>query len=422
MNAATFRTLGHRLVDWVADYWDRVESLPVRSPLAPGQVAARLPAAAPEAPDDWEAILADLDEVVVPGLTHWQHPSFFAYYPANVSGPSVLGELVSAGLGAQGMLWQTSPAMTEVETRVLDWMADLLGLSAEFRSDAPTGGGVIQGTASEATLVSLLAARARAGGPVAELCVYTSSQAHSSVVKAAMVAGLAQGPDDRRQVRLIPVDDALQMRPDALTAAIRADRAAGMTPAWVCATVGTTGTAAVDPVPAIADVIEAEAPQAWLHVDSAYAGVLGLCPEHRHLLAGVERADSLVVNAHKWLLTNFDCSLFWTRDRPAVLDALSITPDYLRNAASDSGSVIDYRDWQVPLGRRFRALKLWFVLRHYGAEGLRRYLRAHVELARSFEAKVRSDPRFICVGDRHAALVCFRLGSGDGPTRALLGA
>jgi aromatic-L-amino-acid decarboxylase len=420
MDAATFRALGHRLVDWVANYWERVEDLPVRPPVQPGDIADRLPARAPEDPEDWDTILADLDRVIMPGITHWQHPGFFAYYPSNTSGPSVLGELVAAGLGAQGMLWQTSPAMTEVESRVMDWMVDLLGLPTAFRTDAGPGGGVIQGTASEATLVSLLAARARAGVPLDQLTVYTSGQAHSSVVKAAMVAGLASGPEDTRQIRTIDVDADYRMRPEALAEAIRSDIAAGRHPTWVCATIGTTGTAAVDPVAQIADVLEAEAPDAWLHVDSAFAGVLGLCPEHRGLFTGLDRADSLVVNAHKWLLTNFDCSLFWTRDRAALLRALSITPEYLRNAATESGDVIDYRDWQIQLGRRFRSLKLWFVLRHYGAEGLRTYLRQHMDLAADFEARVRAHPALEIVGDRVTSLVCFRVRSGDTDSRALL--
>ncbi len=422
MDAETFRALGHQLVDWVAEYWERVESLPVRSELAPGDVSAMLPESAPEEPEDWSAILSDLERVIVPGTTHWQHPGFFAYFPANVSGPSVLGELVSAGLGAQGMLWQTSPAMTELETRVLDWMAQLLGLSPAFRSDAPggMGGGVIQGTASEATLVSMLAARSRHDVPLAKLRVYASEQTHSSAVKAAMIAGLATGPDDDRQVRQIPVDEQFRMRPEALAAAIRSDREAGAVPIWVCATVGTTGTCAVDPVSAVADVIASEAPDAWLHVDGAFAGVLALCPEHRHLFEGVDRADSVVVNAHKWLLTNFDCSLFWSRDRASLLRALSITPEYLRNAATESGSVIDYRDWQIPLGRRFRSMKLWFVLRHYGASGLRTFLRQHIALAGDFAARVDAHPGLERVAPVHTSLVCFRAVEGNEASRALL--
>ncbi len=404
MSPEEFRRLGHQAVDFVADYWERVGERPVLCPLAPGETAARMPAAAPERGESWEAIFRDLDEVIVPGLTHWQSPNFFAYFPANGSFPAIIGDLISTGLGVQGMLWATSPACTEVETRVMDWMARMLGLPEAFLSTG-SGGGVIHGTASEAVLTALVAARhAR---PSVHPMIYASTQAHSSVVKAAMIAGLASGPDDRSHVRLIPTDANYAMRADLLEAAMAEDAAAGRTPLFVCATIGTTGSTAVDPVEAIGRVCVKHG--AWLHVDAAFSGAALLCEEHRWMSRGVELADSFCFNPHKWMLTSFDCSCFWVRDRAALTGALSITPEYLRNAATQSGKVIDYRDWQIPLGRRFRSLKLWMVIRHYGVEGLRAYVREHVRLAALFENLVKTDPRFEVVTPRTVSLVCFRL-------------
>jgi aromatic-L-amino-acid/L-tryptophan decarboxylase len=444
MSPNQFRALGHRMVDWVAAYMERVADLPVLSQTTPGEVAAKLPphppevgiGGAPPAPStsrppggssgdaaaaSWDAVFADIDRIILPGLTHWQSPNFFAFFPCNASGPAILGEILSAGLNVNGMLWATSPAATELEARVMDWLGEMIGLSAEFLSGG-AGGGVIQGTASESTLIAMLAARARmlqradSGSASPHLVAYTSTQAHSSVIKAAMIAGLARGPDDRAHLRLVDVDDDYAMRPDLLERAIREDLAAGRTPFYVCATVGTTSSTAIDPVPAIASVLGrtgAAAAGAWLHVDAAHAGAACICPEFRHLLAGVVgeggRADSLCFNPHKWLLTNFDCDCFWTRDRASLLGALSVTPEYLRNAASESGAVTDYRDWQIPLGRRFRALKLWFVIRHYGVQGLRAYIREHLRLAQLFEDAVRADPRFEVSAPRTVNLVCFRL-------------
>ena len=327
-------------------------------------------------------MLRDVDQIIMPGLTHWQSPNFFAYFPANASGPSILGDLLSSGLGVQGMLWATSPACTELETHVLDWLVDLLGLPERFRSST-AGGGVIQDSASSSTLTALLAARERASGgavnehgaghgaPRQRLTVYTSRDAHSSIEKAVKIAGLG-----RDNLRLVDTDGRHAMRVDALEAALAADRDAGAIPAMVCATVGTTSSGAVDPVRAIGALCRRE--QVWLHVDAAHAGSATICPEHRRLIDGVEHADSYTFNPHKWLLTNFDCSCFWVADRAALIDALSVLPEYLRNRATDSGAVIDYRDWHVPLGRRFRALKLWFVIRHYGAEGLRAHVRTSI--------------------------------------------
>jgi len=432
MSSAEFRERGHEMVDWIADYWDRLDQWPVRSQVSPGDIAAKLPDNPPEhpgGPEEWSAIFQDLEEIIVPGITHWQHPGFFAYFPANASGPSVLGELLSAGLGAQGMLWQTSPAMTEVETRMLDWMVGAFGLPDAFHTARSNGlgGGVIQSTASEATLVAMLAARPRAlrsnpGLSADSLTAYASEQAHSSVIKAAMIAGLAAHPDDFSQVRKIEVDATMGMDINQLARRMEEDREAGRVPFFVCATVGTTATTGIDPVDGVSGVLGSGGERPWLHVDAAFAGVMALCPEYRHLFRGVDAADSFVVNAHKWLLTNFDCSLFWVRDRHALLSALAITPDYLRNAATESGQVIDYRDWQIPLGRRFRALKLWFVLRHYGLEGLRSHLRKHMDMAAQFEQWVQEDSRFEVVAPRTSSLVCFRPVGSDAQAHALLDA
>ena len=430
MGPEEFRELGHRMVDWIADYMGRVDDLPVRSPVEPGWVLSRLPAHPPEeglaaSGGSWDEVFADLDATIVPALMHWQSGRFFGYFPCNSTGPGILGELLSAGLGVQGMLWQTSPACTELETRVLDWMAELIGLPERFRSGSARGGGVIQGTASESTLVAMVAARervrSRIGNDPGELVAYASTQAHSSVRKAAMIAGVAGGLRDDVHLRTIDTDERLAMDPRALAEAISEDLDFGRIPFFVCATVGTTSTTAMDPIGAVREAMgEAAHLMAWLHVDAALAGAACVCPEHRGLLAGVEGADSICFNPHKWLLTNFDCDCFWTSDRVSLTRALSITPEYLRNAPSESGRVIDYRDWQIPLGRRFRALKLWFVIRHYGAEGLRAHVRRGIGLAEAFEGWVRADARFEVVAPRTLNLVCFRLKADDGANLDLL--
>ena len=414
MTPDELRRHGHAVVDWVADYLERVGTLPVVPDVAPGAVRAALPLSPPERGEPFEDVLADVDRVVVPGLVHWQSPGFFAYFPCNGSGPAILGELLSAGLGVQGMLWATSPAATELETHVLDWVVELLGLPERFSSRG-SGGGVIQDSASSATLCALLAARERAGGPYDELTGYTSSQAHSSVEKAWRIAGLR--PD---HLRLVDVDGSYAMRPDVLAAAVAVDVAAGLRPAFAVATVGTTSSNAMDPVGAVADVMAAEG--AWTHVDAAMAGTAAVCPEYRWIHDGLERADSYCFNPHKWMFTSFDCDCFYVADRGALIRALSVVPEYLRNEATESGAVIDYRDWQVPLGRRFRALKLWFVIRHYGAEGLRHHVREHVALAQDLAAWVRADPRLVLAAEPPLNLVCVRHAGGDEPTQALLDA
>ena len=411
MDSEAFRANGYALVDWITTYLERVEELPVRAEVTPGEVRDRLPVSPPEQGEPFAAMLADVDDVVVPGLTHWQSPRFFAYFPANSSGPSVLGELLSAGLGVQGMLWSTSPAATELEMCVLDWVRQLLDLPDRF-SFAGRGGGVIEDSASSANLCALLAARHRAGGHDPALVAYTSEHTHSSVDKALRVAGFAP-----EQTRRVPVDAAHAMRPEAFAELAAADRAAGLRPFFLVATVGTTSSMAIDPVGALGETCARHG--VWLHVDAAMAGAAAVCPELRWVHEGLEGADSYCVDAHKWLFTNFDCTAFYVADRDALTGALSVQPEYLRNAASDSGAVIDYRDWQVPLGRRFRALKLWFVIRHYGAAGLRHHIGAHVSLATDFAGWVRADERFVLLAST-LNLVCFAHRDGDAASAALL--
>jgi aromatic-L-amino-acid decarboxylase len=418
-----FRREGRAVIDWIADYWATLPGRPIMPSVAPGDVRARLPARAPEAAEGLAAVLADLERIIVPGLTHWQHPCFFGFFPASTSGPSILGELLSAGLGVQGMQWATSPACTELETHVLDWLRDLLGLPDRFASHGP-GGGVIQDSASSGTLVALLAARERATaarrlatGLAADdlpLVAYASSDAHSSVEKAAGIAGLG-----RAGLRRIRLDATGRMDTTALAAAMDADRAAGRVPCFVVATVGTTACGAIDAVPAIAAL--AARHQAWLHVDAAWAGAAAICPEFRGpLVAGAEGADSWGFNPHKWLLVNFDCHALWVADRGPLVAALSMKPEYLRNRASESGTVIDYCDWQIPLGRRFRALKLWMTLRMLGAEALRDHIRRHVAWAAEFADLVAADSRFDLLLPPNLALVCFALAAGDAATQGLL--
>ncbi len=406
-----FRELGHRVVDYIARYYELLESGDpprVLSEVEPGAIAAQLPERVSEQgvsldEGGLDVLLRDLDELVMPGLTHWQHPNFYAFFPANSSFPAILGDLVASGLAVQGMLWQTSPACTEIETAVLDQVARLIGLPESYTS--ADGGGVIQGTASEATLAAMVAARDRAAAttPGADLVAYTSTQAHSSIVKAAMICGLG-----RERVRLIETDATLAMDPVKLREAIEEDRIAGRVPCFIGATLGTTSSGAVDPLDAIGEI--AAEFDCWLHVDAAWAGSALVCEEHRWMLEGIERAASFSFNPHKWLLTNFDCALMWLNGRARreeLIGAMSIVPEYLRNRASDAGAVIDYRDWHVPLGRRFRAMKLWFVLRHYGAQGLRAHIRLGCGLAERLERVMRADERVEVLAARSLSLLCF---------------
>jgi aromatic-L-amino-acid decarboxylase len=402
MTPEEFRAAGHRLIDWLADYRARVETLPVMARTAPGEIKAQLPAAPPEHPEPFAAILSDLDAIVTPGLSHWQHPRFFGYFPCNGLPASVLGDFVSTGLGVLGLSWQSSPALTEVEEVTTDWMRQMTGLSSAWS-------GVIQDTASTCTLLALLCARERAtayslsrGGLQAEaqpLTVYASAQSHSSVEKAALLAGFG-----RENLRLIPHDAAFAMRPDALDAAIARDLASGSKPCAIVATTGTTTSTALDPVEKIAAI--AKTRNVWLHVDAAMAGSAMVLPECRWMWQGIEAADSLVLNSHKWLGVAFDCSLYYVRDPEHLVRVMSTNPSYLRSSADDQ--VKNLRDWGLPLGRRFRALKLWFAIREQGVEGLRTRLRRDLANAQWFAEQVRAAKRWKVLAPVPLQTVCVR--------------
>jgi aromatic-L-amino-acid decarboxylase len=403
MDLEEFRREAHAAVDWMADYLRDVGERRVVTSALPGDLRRALPATPPEAPEPFARVMADFQGLIVPGMTHWNHPGWFAYFPANNSPPSIIAEMLTAAIGAQCMSWQTSPAATELEQVVMDWLRQLIGLPADMK-------GVIQDTASTSTLVALLTARERAtrfgygkAGARAEgargLTVYTSREAHSSVVKGVKLAGY--GTD---QLRLVEVDEAFAMRPESLAALMEADVRAGLLPACVVATVGTTSSSAIDPLPALAAITHRHG--AWLHVDAAYGGSAAILPEKRHILAGAELADSLVFNPHKWLFTNFDCSAYFTRDVESLLHTFQASAEYLKTPHDQE--VVNFRDWGVQLGRRFRALKLWFVLRTFGAEGLRTRLREHLRLAQLFRGWVEADPDFEVLAPTPLALVCFR--------------
>ncbi len=385
MDISRFRTSGHELIDWVADYLENIEERPVRSEVAPGEIASRLPQEPPREGEPMDVIFKDFRSLILPGITHWQHPNWYAYFPANNSPESVLAELLTAGLGAQGMVWQTSPAATELEERVLDWLRRMIGLPEGFS-------GVIQDTASTATLCALLSARERATGFESNekglrrpLTVYASSETHSSLEKGVKIAGYG-----RENLRIVPVDESFAMIPEALEEAVRRDKAAGFQPAFVVATLGTTSSTAVDPLRPIGEIAARHG--LWLHVDAAYAGTAALCPENRWILDGAERMDSFVFNPHKWMLTNFDCSAYFVKDPGALIRTFEIHPEYLKTGVDPY--VKNYRDWGIQLGRRFRALKLWFVIRSYGVEGLRAFVREHQRLAGLFRGWVEAEPGF----------------------------
>ncbi|MER3455867.1 MAG: amino acid decarboxylase [candidate division GAL15 bacterium] len=396
-----FAPSAEAVVRWIQDYLEGAERYPVLSRVQPGQLRATLPASPPVEPEPFEAVWDDFHRVVLPGVTHWNHPAFFAYFAITGSAPGVLGEMLSAALNVNGMLWRTCPAATELEQVVLDWLRQMLGLPEQF--------GVIMDTASVATLCAVAAAReglglgirtrGMAGRPdLPRLRLYTSEQAHSSVEKAAIILGLGQ-----EGVRKIPTDDAYRMRPDALEDALREDVRAGWVPVCVVATVGTTSTTSVDPVAEVAQVCERYG--VWLHVDAAYGGAAAIVPEMRWVLRGCERADSFLVNPHKWLFTPIDCTAFYTR-RPEVLRAaFSLVPEYLQTPAGD---VVNYMDYGVQLGRRFRALKLWMVIRMFGVRGLQEALRGHLQLAREFAGWVDASEEFERVAPVPFSTVCFR--------------
>ena len=401
MDSEEFRRHAHTFVDWMADYLATVERHPVKSPARPGDIAAKLAAGPPAVGEPIERIFADFERDVMPGITHWQHPGFFAYFPANSSPPSVLAEMLTATLGAQCMLWQTSPAATEMETRVLDWLRQMTGLPEGLT-------GVIQDSASSAILCAILTAREKATGwranedglgALPPITVYCSEETHSATEKGVKVAGLG-----RANLRKIPVDEHFAMRPEALAEAMASDRARGMIPACVIASLGTTGASGFDPLRPIGEICRRF--DAFLHVDAAWAGSALILPEERWMLDGVELCDSFVFNPHKWLLTNFDCSAHFVRDPDSLVRTLEITPAFLKTR--EHRQVIDYRDWSVPLGRRFRALKLWFVIRSYGVERLQAIIRGHIALARAAADWIGAAPDFELVAPARLALFCFR--------------
>lgn len=402
MDPEEFRAAGHQLIDWIADYRARLASLPVMAQTGPGEVKALLPAQPPSAPEPMAEILADLDRVVVPGLSLWQHPSFFGYFPSNASLASVLGDFASTGLGVLGLAWQSSPALTEVEEVAVDWLRQMVGLSEAWS-------GVIQDTASTSTMIALVCARERStdyalvrGGLQAEarpLIVYASAHGHSSVEKAALLAGFG-----RENVRLVPHDERYAMKPEALEARIAEDRAAGALPCAVVATTGTTTSTALDPIAPLAALAARE--KLWLHVDAAMAGSAMILPECRWMWEGVEGADSLVLNVHKWLGVAFDCSVYYVRDPEHLVRVMSTNPSYLQTAAD--GRVKNYRDWGIPLGRRFRALKLWFLLREQGVEALRDRLRRDLENARWLAAEAQRAPGWKVLAPVVLQTVCLR--------------
>jgi len=401
MSADEFRTRGHEMVEWIARFMENPERFPVLARVAPGDIRNALPAAAPESGEDFGAIMADFDRILMPGMTHWSHPGFMAYFSITASAPGVLADFVASALNQQAMLWRTSPSATELEEVVMGWLRQLIGLPDIFE-------GVIYDTASVSSLHAIAAAREAAvpqvrqlglaGRPdVPRLRVYCSDQTHSSIDKGVILAGLGH-----EALRRIPSDAAFRMRPDELRAAIAEDRAAGILPIAVVATVGTTSTTSVDPVAAIADICESE--HVWLHIDSAYAGVAAMLPEHAHILAGAERADSLVVNPHKWLFTPFDLSAFFCRRMDVVRQAFALTPEYLKTP----DAARNLMDTGVQLGRRFRSLKLWMILRYFGAEGVRDRLRYHIALAQELAGWVDASPDFERLAPTIFSVVCFR--------------
>jgi aromatic-L-amino-acid/L-tryptophan decarboxylase len=402
MTAEEFRRYGHQLIDWLADYHAQLADRPVRARTQPGAIKAALPTSPPTKPEPFASVLDDLDRLIVPGLSLWQHPRFFGYFPANALPAGILGDLVSTGLGVIGLSWQSSPALTEVEEVVTDWVRQMVGLSADWS-------GVIQDTASTCALVALICARERAtayalsrGGLQGEtrpLCVYVSAHSHSSVDKGALLAGFG-----RDNLRLVPFDESYAMRPDALAASIEADRAAGHLPCAIVATTGTTATTALDPIRPIAAIARQHG--IWLHVDAAMAGSAMILPECRWMWEGIEDADSLVINAHKWLGAPFDCSLYYVRDPEHLVRVMSTNPSFLQSSVD--GQVKNLRDWGIPLGRRFRALKLWFLIREQGVAALQSRLRRDMGLARSFAEEVAATPDWRVLAPVRLQTVCVR--------------
>jgi aromatic-L-amino-acid/L-tryptophan decarboxylase len=411
LNPEDVRSYLHKSVDFIYDYYKSVESLPVLPDVQPGYLLPRLQSAPPTSSAPFDVAMKELREAVVPGMTHWASPNFFAFFPSTNSAAAIAGDLIASAMNTVGFTWQAAPAATEMEVLALDWLAQLLRLPTTFMSRG-TGGGVILGTTSEAMLVTLVTARdaalRRCGSEgvagMTRLTVYAADQTHSTFFKACRLAGF-----DPANIRSIPTSAETDygLDPKNLLDIMRADVAAGLVPTYICATVGTTSSNAVDPVGAVADV--ANLFDAWVHVDAAYAGSACICPEFRHHLAGVERVDSISMSPHKWLMTCLDCTCLWVRDAQRMTGSLETNPEYLKNDASESGAVTDLKDMQVGVGRRFRGLKLWMVMRTYGAAKLQDHIRSDVAMAKAFEDAVRADHRFEVVVPRNFALVCFRI-------------
>ncbi|KAI1297692.1 Aromatic-L-amino-acid decarboxylase [Halotydeus destructor] len=420
MDSEQFKMAAGQLVDFIGQYLDNIRSRPVLPSVDPFYMVNLVPDHAPEEPETWDAVFKDIERVIMPGMTHWHSPQFHAYFPTANSYPAICADMLSSALACIGFTWIASPACTELEMIMMDWLAKMLGLPEEFLFSSPgTGGGVIQGTASEATLVTMLAAKDKmlkglkennmAAGVEQKLVCYASNQSHSSVERAALLAGVT--------IHLLQPDEHLSVRGHTLSAAIEADRAEGLVPFFVVGTMGTTSTCSFDNIEELGVVCTEKS--VWLHVDAAYAGAALVCPEFRHLAAGVHRADSFNTNPHKWLLVNFDCSTLWLKDPSHVVNAFNVNPVYLRHEVQ--GQIPDYRHWQIPLGRRFRSLKMWFVFRLYGVKGLQEHIRKQIALARKFEDLLKMDARFEVVHSCPMALVCFHLrGRSDDVTESVV--
>ena len=403
MDKETFREFGYKFVDWVTDYLEDVEKFPVMARVKPGEIREKLPDEPPQEGEPMERLFEDFKGIILPGITHWQHPCWFAYFPANNSPPSILAELLTAGIGAQCMIWQTSPAAAELEEVVMEWLRSMLGLPEGMQ-------GCIQDTASTSTLVALLSARERATnfesnekGLKVPLTVYASEEAHSSVEKDVKIAGYG-----RENLRYIPTDENFAMIPSELDKAIAADKAKGMKPACVIATIGTTSSTAIDPLGPIGEICAKHG--VWLHVDAAFAGTAAVLPEKRDMLKGAQYMDSFVFNPHKWMLTNFDCSAYFVKDPGALIRTFEIHPEYLKTGVD--AKVKNFRDWGIQLGRRFRALKLWFVLRSYGVEGIQEFVRKQISMAQMFKEWVEAHENFELLAPVPFSLVCFRYNDG----------
>lgn len=418
-----FRKQAHQMVDFIADYYKQIETYPVLSQVQPGYLSTLLPQTAPYLPEPLETILSDVTKNIIPGMTHWLSPNFFAFFPATVSTAAFIGEMLCTSFNSVGFNWLASPAATELEMIVMDWLANMLKLPNSFMFSG-TGGGVIQNTTSEAILVTLIAARDRvlatngSNQSIRKLVVYCSDQTHSTFTKAAKLAGIT--PCNIKSIST-NLDAAFSLSPVLLRKAVEADVAAGLIPLYLCATVGTTSTTAVDPLEPLADV--AREYGMWMHVDAAYGGSACICPEFRQYFNGIEGVDSLSLSPHKWLLSYLDCCCLWVKSPRLLVKALNTNPEYLRNKASEIESVVDFKDWQVGTGRKFKSLRLWLVLRSYGVANLQSHIRSDVRMAKVFEGLVKSDPRFEILVPRRFGLVCFRLNpfswAGSGCTELL---